>query len=48
MEKKIKHTNIRYVGLALVFILLGLGLVFLPDKDNTKKTGTINITYKAE
>ena len=37
MEKKIKHTNIRYVGLALVFILLGLGLVFLPDKDNTKK-----------
>jgi rhodanese-related sulfurtransferase len=32
-----KHTSWRYLILAAVFILLGLGLVFLPDRQNTKE-----------
>ena len=37
MDNKILHTRKRYLALAGVFLLLGLGLVFLPDKDNKKE-----------
>lgn len=37
MSNKIIHTRKRYLALAGIFVLLGLVLVFLPEKDNTKK-----------
>jgi rhodanese-related sulfurtransferase len=37
MSDKVIHTRKRYFALAGVFVLLGLILVFRPDKDNTKK-----------
>ena len=37
MENKIIHTRKRYLALAAVFVLMGLVLVFLPDKDNSKQ-----------
>ena len=37
MNKKIIHTRKRYIALTIIFILLGLVLVFLPERDNTKK-----------
>lgn len=37
MSNKTTHTRKRYLALAAIFLLLALGLLFLPDKDNSKK-----------
>lgn len=36
-NKKIKHTRVRYLILAAMFVLTALILVFLPDKDNSQE-----------
>ena len=37
MDSKIIHTRKRYLALAAVFVLMGLVLVFLPERDNSKQ-----------
>lgn len=37
MNQKIKHTRKTYMALAAVFVLLGFGLLFLPERENKKE-----------